>query len=641
MLKAAAHAQKHSVARQGGPEYDQEADDRLVKAAYDFNLKFAAQFSPTAVPAPVAEGAAGPSANPPVVPPVASPRPTRPGKEAGMAAARAMASGGRVSAPPPPSASQPQPVQPVQPAPLPQHCTFLHCVAQSRTDDLRLCACGGAHHHFCSISAGCEDNASQCARCVGVPVFAPPDPEPTLQPVPPLTEEAIAARFTEFQIEWVDPLEQTKLRGTALTVEKMGAVATFLDTMGVDACSLSTPDFEYSFSRSIYGDRRLNWSSMPATGVEDGWTQLEGGPWVAQLMKPSRQPVSNASYRNYVVSIKFDSSTSPLVPGGRIKFPIVPGAPAEGIICALPSQWSDSTRELVFRLKLSKDGATSNRVTINSAYCRPPPPLHEDDDGSAHDDDANESVPLADVPASALEACDGPPVRSPPESDGGSDDTDPVRLAVRAQHLETNLGMPDAVPGSMAARARESLVRSNAPLPGEGEATVELPRADVAQERGAEREDVEDAAMQAEEEPPPPPQAAPPPPQVGAPPAPARSSARAVRKRARFGDAGELDGPASSFKSAPPLRKASIDPTHEMGVPAYALPGNDVWAMGLHAGVRKRFKAHVVKLRKLFPRIVVRYTADEAGNTSALCLPDPNTAYLTMTDVEPGTLVQA
>ena len=40
-------------------------------------------------------------------------------------------------------------------------------------------------------------------------------------------------------------------------------------------------------------------------------------------------------------------------------------------------------------------------------------------------------------------------------------------------------------------------------------------------------------------------------------------------------------------------------------MPAFALPGETVWAMGLHCGVRKRFKAKVVKLRKLFPRIVV------------------------------------
>ena len=74
----------------------------------------------------------------------------------------------------------------------------------------------------------------------------------------------------------------------------------------------------------------------------------------------------------------------------------------------------------------------------------------------------------------------------------------------------------------------------------------------------------------------------------------------------RFGDAGELDGAASSFRSAPSTRKASVDPGVEMGVPAYALPGQEVWAMGLHAGVRKRFKATVVKLRKRFPRSALR-----------------------------------
>ena len=97
--------------------------------------------------------------------------------------------------------------------------------------------------------------------------------------------------------------------------------------------------------------------------------------------------------------------------------------------------------------------------------------------------------------------------------------------------------------------------------------------------------------------------------------------------------------------------------------------------MGLHAGVRKRFRAKVVKLRKMFPRIVVKvcreglhrtrsrqpclllrvsltwafdhreqYIATEASYATgtqahALELPDPITAYLTMTDVEPGTLI--
>ena len=71
-----------------------------------------------------------------------------------------------------------------------------------------------------------------------------------------------------------------------------------------------------------------------------------------------------------------------------------------------------------------------------------------------------------------------------------------------------------------------------------------------------------------------------------------------------------------------------------MGVPAYALPGEQVWAMGLRAGVRMRFKAEVIKLRKQFPRIVVKYTATEEGETSRHVLPDVLTAYLHMGDVK-------
>ena len=47
----------------------------------------------------------------------------------------------------------------------------------------------------------------------------------------------------------------------------------------------------------------------------------------------------------------------------------------------------------------------------------------------------------------------------------------------------------------------------------------------------------------------------------------------------------------------------------------------------------------MIKLRKLFPRIVVQYVETETGGTHPLELPDPITAYLTMSDVEPGTLL--
>ena len=39
--------------------------------------------------------------------------------------------------------------------------------------------------------------------------------------------------------------------------------------------------------------------------------------------------------------------------------------------------------------------------------------------------------------------------------------------------------------------------------------------------------------------------------------------------------------------------------------------------------------------------VVVKYIATESGGIHALELPDPVVAYLTMSDVEPGTLIQA
>ena len=70
-----------------------------------------------------------------------------------------------------------------------------------------------------------------------------------------------------------------------------------------------------------------------------------------------------------------------------------------------------------------------------------------------------------------------------------------------------------------------------------------------------------------------------------------------------------LDGAAWSFKSAPRPRKASLDADVEMSVPSWAVPGAEVFAMGLHAGTRKRFRAVVTKIRPQFPRLVVKYTS--------------------------------
>jgi hypothetical protein len=429
---------------------------------------------------------------------------------------------------------------------------------------------------------------------------------------------------------------------------------------------LLTPERMYVFERSIHGERRLNCTTHdPERLVEEEWRALQntwqplqGGPWVAKLMRPSRQPVAHASYRNFYVTLPFDPDTTPLAPGGQVKFPFVAGAPAEGIVCALPPSWSGRDKSFVFRLKLAKNGCAANQVIITQALFRGPT-FEEDGEGESggeggeggegaeggaggDGDGAASVVPLAQVPAGAL-AAPAVPVDAEAESTVSDGAADAIQMAARATHLETNLAMPEAPTGSMAALAREALVRSDGELPGEGEAVVEPPSTGPPPSEYADVMAVAvagdaDGSMLANA-----PLLSPPPVPPPAPPAslpPSRSGRKRTRK-AFFGDAGELDGAASSFRSAPMDRKASVDPSEEMGVPPYAMPGSEVLAMGLHAGVRKRFKAVVTGLRKQFPRIVVKYIATEDGGTHPLELPDPITAYVTMSDVEAGTLVMA
>jgi hypothetical protein len=433
VLKSAAHAMKHSEARQASGDYDQEADDRLVRAAYDFNLAFAANY---------------------------------------VADASGAAAG--------------------------------------------------------SSSAAAVD----------------PPPAPPPQPLQPLPEE------------------------------------------------------------------------VPLLADEE-WRPLEGGPWKATLMRPSRQPVPTATYRNFQMPLTFDPNETPLVPSGKIKLPIVAGGPSDGIVLQLPASWSARSRQFMFRLKLSKEGATESEVTINQIVYRAPVVARDSEE--------------EDEPEEAADAANG---------DGGGDellaDEPPVAEADAVVPLAAI--PPDALPGAVAPGDGPPLPRTESVVgseEGRAEAMAGEEAAVAAEEaEEAAQEAAEAAAMEAVDEPPPPPPMAPPP------PPPVRGSERKRKAASRFGDGGELDGPASRFRSASAPRKPSIEPSLEMGVPAYALPGEEVVAWGLHAGVRKRFRARVTGLRKLFPRIVVKYVATEDGTgTHPLQLPDPVTAYLTASDVEPGSLV--
>ena len=77
-----------------------------------------------------------------------------------------------------------------------------------------------------------------------------------------------------------------------------------------------------------------------SAAVEKGWHVLEGGPWTAKLMRPSRQPVAHANYRNFYLPLAIDPDTTPLCPAGQLKIPIVAGALADGITLNLPTPWT-------------------------------------------------------------------------------------------------------------------------------------------------------------------------------------------------------------------------------------------------------------------------------------------------------------
>ena len=359
--------------------------------------------------------------------------------------------------------------------------------------------------------------------------------------------------------------------------------------------------------------------------VDNEWKRLPGGPFTAKLMTRSRQPVAHANYRNYAVTVPIDPVDGPLYPGCEIKFPIVAGGPTEGIICNLPQSWGAEMHMLILKLKLSKNGATEDTVTIASALYREPrrAPAEHDDHGEG--EEAAAVGPMAAEPPLHSSPIAPTEVAEEEDVDTSIMDAEPVEAEEGGD--EADEGVAEAAGGAM----EEGDDDHGGDADEDGIPQWILDHGGDANSPAAADSDGEGGDGAAEGQPPSPP---PPPPPPPSPPVVPRSSSRQPKRKERFGDNGEFEGAASRFRSAPPSRKASIDPSVEMGVPAYALPGNQVWAIGLHAGTRKRFKAEVVGLRNQFPRIIVKYIATEDDVKAAIALPEMKTAYLHMGDVK-------
>ena len=125
-------------------------------------------------------------------------------------------------------------------------------------------------------------------------------------------------------------------------------------------------------------------------------------------------------------------------------------------------------------------------------------------------------------------------------------------------------------------------------------------------------------------------------------PPPVPPLSRYGRKRSAktfFGDAGEQEGPARKFYSeySVPPTKPCVTLAEEQAVPPYCIVGASIRAVGWVGGAHHIFMATVVGLRERFPKIVVKYTADETGAAHTLMLPSPRTAYVHAGMVEPLT----
>ena len=93
-------------------------------------------------------------------------------------------------------------------------------------------------------------------------------------------------------------------------------------------------------------------------------------------------------------------------------------------------------------------------------------------------------------------------------------------------------------------------------------------------------------------------------------------------------------GAARSFASTPVPSQPRPELSLETTVPAYVKVGARIQAMGWYAGAKKWFSARVVKVSSAFPKIHVRFVADEEGNMHALALPELD-AYLHAGDIAP------
>ena len=112
--------------------------------------------------------------------------------------------------------------------------------------------------------------------------------------------------------------------------------------------------------------------AAPTAAPPGSWVSISG-TFTGKVA--SEQP-EDGSHRVFVITVPYDPAVdSYLVPKAELRFPIVPGAEANSIVCVLPAEdkWPSGKCTFSFPVKLSQDGAVGDTITMNGLEVRVPP----------------------------------------------------------------------------------------------------------------------------------------------------------------------------------------------------------------------------------------------------------------------------
>eukprot|EP00966_Prymnesium_polylepis_P265562 6134674-Prymnesium_polylepis.1 len=92
-----------------------------------------------------------------------------------------------------------------------------------------------------------------------------------------MTDAEIAAALASLECRWKDE-RQTTLLGTEATYDRLDELLALLDRMGADAMLVLTPEYRIEFARSEFGQRNLNYMTIPIEPPAQAEAMVEEAP---------------------------------------------------------------------------------------------------------------------------------------------------------------------------------------------------------------------------------------------------------------------------------------------------------------------------------------------------------------------------